>query len=76
LKAQARNWCGEDEGKSIGRRPPWKLTLWSEFASGRVATTMRVIFPMNYIENKEQSERTVVAKPLCPKDNNGSRDGA
>ena len=61
---------------SKGRRPPWKLTLWSELASGRVATTVRVIFPVKYIENKEQSERTVVAKPLCPKDNNGFRDGA
>jgi hypothetical protein len=74
--AQARNWCGEEEGKSKGRRSPWKLTLWSELASGRVATTMRVIFPVKYIENKEQSERTVVAKPLSSKRDNGFRDGA
>ncbi len=29
----------------------------SEPASGRIAMTVRVIFPEKYIENKEQSER-------------------
>ena len=59
------------------RKQLWKLRPEDDLGSpAGVATTVRVIFPMNYIGNKEQSEMTRVAKPLCPKDNNGFRDGA
>ena len=43
----------------------------------RLATPVRIkILGDVQLWSQEQSERTVVAKPLCSKDNNGFRDGA
>ncbi len=45
-EAQARNRRGEDEGKSKGRRPPWKLrslrkTKFSEWVRGISDSSLR-----------------------------------